>query len=285
MKPTPVLRRYDAVTCIERHAVVSSGAISFAMLESLIVLYEVTGDRSWLPPAVETADQCMTWCASYDYAFPPESCFGKLDMRAAGSVWANVQNKHSSPGICTFSGDSLLKLFRATGEMRFLELITEIAHNLGQYMCRAGHQVGDSAIMKEGWICERVNFSDWEGRDNVGGNLFGSCWPEASLALTTLEVPGLYVQTDTGVVQAIDHINAAIVEHKEDGLLLALENPTEFDANISVLAETAVEARHRPLGAMACHRLPRVCIPAGGRIRLECRIEDDRSVNLFERNV
>ncbi len=248
---------------------------AFAMLESLIVLYEVTGDRNWLPPAVETADQCMTWCASYDYAFPPESCFGKLDMRAAGSVWANVQNKHSSPGICTFSGDSLLKLFRATGEMRFLELITEIAHNLGQYMCRTGHQVGDPAIMKEGWICERVNFSDWEGRDNVGGNLFGSCWPEASLALTTLEVPGLYVQTDTGVVQSLDHIDASILEQKEDGVLLDLENPTAFDAEVSVLAETSERARTVALGTMEAFSLPRVFVPAGENVQVFCSLRGE----------
>jgi hypothetical protein len=268
---------------------------AFAMLESLVVLYEVTGDRAWLPMAEAVADQCATWCASYDYKFPVESLFGKRNIRAAGSVWANVQNKHSSPGICTFSGDSLFKLYRATGEMRFLELITEIAHNLPQYMVRDGHALGD---MKEGWICERVNFSDWEGPENIGGNMFGSCWPEVSLALTSLEIPGLYLQTDSALVQAIDHIDARVIDGSDVGeqdtgdngakgdtagrdlkcrgaeLTLELQNSTEFDAVVTVLAENQKEARQRVLGQVQVHHLPKVTVPARAKIRLSISLSD-----------
>jgi len=233
---------------------------AFAMLESLIVLYEVTGDKSWLPMAVETADQCMTWCASYDYEFPAKSIFGEKDIRAAGSVWANVQNKHSSPGICTFSGDSLLKLYRATGEKRFLELITEIAHNLTQYMVRKDHLLGD---MKEGWICERVNFSDWEGPENIGGNMFGSCWPEVSLALTVIEVPGIYIQTNTKLVCAIDHIDAEIISENSEGIQVRINNPCVYDATVKVLAEDSQQAQSKILGQMSVYDLPIVSVPAG----------------------
>ena len=240
---------------------------AFAMLESLIVLYEVTGDKNWLPMAVETADQCMTWCASYDYEFPAKSIFGEKDIRAAGSVWANVQNKHSSPGICTFSGDSLLKLYRATGEKRFLELITEIAHNLPQYMVRKDYQLEN---MKEGWICERVNFSDWEGPENIGGNMFGSCWPEASLALTVIEVPGVYVQTDIQLVQAIDHIDAKVVREQNDGLMIELTNPTDFDAEVRILSETSELSSNAPLRQMQIINLPTVSVTAGESIEILC---------------
>ena len=94
---------------------------AFGLLESYVVLYEVTGERNWLDCARDMAQQAATWCMSYDFAFPAGSLFGRLGMRAAGSVWANVQNKHSAPGICTLSGDALFKLFRATGHSSYLE--------------------------------------------------------------------------------------------------------------------------------------------------------------------
>lgn len=252
---------------------------AFAMLESFVVLYEVTGDSVWLPMAEAIAAQCVTWCASYDYQFPEASVFGQRDIRATGSVWANVQNKHSSPGICTFSGDSLFKLFRATGELKYLELIKEISHNLPQYMVREGHPLGE---MKEGWICERVNFSDWEGPENVGGNLFGSCWPEAALALTGLELPGLYVQVDTGILQAIDHVTASIVEQSEGGMVLELENPTNYDAEVHVFAETAMQARTRPLGAIGFQHFYRVSVSAGERLQLNATVMKDGSLTIGE---
>jgi hypothetical protein len=77
---------------------------SFGLLESFVVLYEVTGNPKWLQYACEMAHQCATWMVSYDFQFPAKSLFGRLDMHAAGSVFANVQNKHSAPGICTLSG-------------------------------------------------------------------------------------------------------------------------------------------------------------------------------------
>src|SRR5262249_24736306 len=110
---------------------------AFGLLESFVVLYEVTGDSQWLARARDMAHQCMTWCQSYDFQFQAQNMFGKLGYRTAGSVWANVQNKHDAPGICTLSGDSLFKLYRYTGDRRYLELIQEMAHNLPTYTSRA----------------------------------------------------------------------------------------------------------------------------------------------------
>ncbi len=39
-----------------------------------------------------------------------------------------------------------------------------------------------------GWICERVNTSDWEGPSKVGGVFFGSAWCETSILLTFSEI-------------------------------------------------------------------------------------------------
>jgi hypothetical protein len=39
-----------------------------------------------------------------------------------------------------------------------------------------------------GWICERVNTSDWEGRERVGEVFHSSCWCEASVLLSFSEL-------------------------------------------------------------------------------------------------
>jgi hypothetical protein len=235
---------------------------AFAMLESFVVLYEVTGSRHWLERAEAMAAQCLTWCASYDYVFPPDSPFGQLDMRAAGSVWANVQNKHSAPGLCTFSGDSLFKLFRYTGNRLWLDQIQETAHNLPQYLSRADRPVGEPPRMRPGYMCERVNFSDWEGRENIGDSLsVGSCWPEVSLLLTVAELPGIYVQPDTGLLCVFDHVEARLIEGA-GGPALECRNPTAFDAEVRIFAEPAAVAC-TILGQAAALRWPTVSIPAG----------------------
>ena len=234
---------------------------AFALLESFVVLYEVTGSARWLAHAEAMAAQCLTWCATADYRFPPDSPFGRLDMRAAGSVWANVQNKHSAPGICTFSGDMLLKLFRYTGNTRYLAQIQETAHNITQYLSRADRLVGEPPHMQPGWMCERVNFSDWEGRENIGGSLFGSSgWCEVALMLTTVELPGIYLQPDTGLLRVFDHLDVTGTDH--NGIIARLEchNPTAFDARVRVFADPA--PRH-PLPPAASLRWPIFDIPAG----------------------
>lgn len=235
---------------------------AFAMLESFVVLYEVTGNPHWLARAEAMAAQCLTWCASYDYAFPPASPFGRLDMRAAGSVWANVQNKHSAPGICTLSGDALLKLFRYTGNRLWLDQIQETAHNLTQYLSRTDRPVGNPPAMRPGYMCERVNFSDWEGRENIGGSLFGSNWPEASLLLTATELPGIYAQPDTRLLCVFDHVEVRWIEIGGGKGALECRNPTAFDAEVRVLVEPSTAARE-VLGQAAVLRWPTLVIPAG----------------------
>ena len=235
---------------------------AFAMLESFVVLHEVTGKPHWLGRAEAMAAQCLTWCASYDFAFPPDSPFGPLEIRAAGSVWANVQNKHSAPGICTLSGDALFKLFRHTGNRLWLEQIRETAHNHTQYVSRADRPVGEPPAMRPGYICERVNFSDWEGRENIGGALFGSCWPVVSLLLTAAELPSIYLQSDTGLLCVFDYVEARLVDTPGGSPGLECRNPTAFDAAVRIMVETADAAR-RPLGQAAALRWPVLEVPAG----------------------
>ena len=125
--------------------------------------------------------------------------------RTVGSVFANIQNKHSAPGICTLSGDSLYKLWQWTEDELYLELLKDIALPLGQYISMDDDPIydwnispedrdsGDPAKMEkhrmpQGFINERVNMSDWEGDDHIGGVFHGSCWSETSNLLTLAEV-------------------------------------------------------------------------------------------------
>lgn len=111
-------------------------------------------------------------------------------------------------------------------------------------------------------MCERVNFSDWEGPDNVGGNLFGSCWPEVSLMLTATELPGIYAQPDTGLLAVFDHLEVSWVRQDEGAASLQCHNPTAFDAEVKLFTELSTAAGTL-LGQAAALHWPRFVVPAG----------------------
>ena len=100
---------------------------AFGLFESFMTLHEVSGDSEWLRYAGELLPICASWIVAYDYRFPPMSPMGRIQAHSCGAVWASVQNMHAAPAICTWSGDSLLKYYRATGDLRALELLTDIA--------------------------------------------------------------------------------------------------------------------------------------------------------------
>ncbi len=165
---------------------------AFLLLESFVVLYEHTKDDFWLNAAKEQAHICSSWVMSYNYIFPKNSEFGRLDIKTVGSVFANVQNKHSAPGICTLSGNSLYKLYKFTGDERYKELICDIAKNIFQYTSLEKRPIYSRETppkkLPQGYINERVNTSDWEGEDFVGGVFYGSTWAETSALLTLAEL-------------------------------------------------------------------------------------------------
>ncbi|OCT12302.1 hypothetical protein A8709_31205 [Paenibacillus pectinilyticus] len=225
---------------------------AFSLLESFQVLYEYTQDAKWLARSEEMAKQCMSWVVSYDFEWPEGSEFHRLGMRSTGTVFANTQNKHSAPGICTLSGDSLFKLYRATGNKRYLSLIQDISHSLMPYMSREDRIIRswDGIDLSPGWVNERVNLSDWEGSACVGGVFAGSCWSEVALMLTSLEIPGLYVQPDTGFLCVLDHIEAQVDAHTEEAIVITVTNPTRFAAQVLLFIENESEMR-----GQLCHDL------------------------------
>jgi len=239
---------------------------AFGLFESFMALYEITGSSEWLGYAKDLLPICASWTVSYDYHFPSNSPMGKIDARSCGTVWANVQNKHGAPGICTWSGDCLLKYYRATSNLRALELLTDIAHGVTQYISRTDHPIGK---LQPGEICERVNLSDWEGLRNVGGNIFGSCsWIETAALLTVTKLPGGYVQPEAGLVIAFDNVRIEELSHSGNTLKFRLTNPTKFATDVSVLVESGQEAK-KTVGSFVLKPLPVVHIDAGASKILE----------------
>jgi hypothetical protein len=241
----------------------------FGLLESFTVLAEATGDRAFVAMSEDAAAQAASWVVGYDYAFPAGSTFARLGLATRGAVWANAQNKHAAPGICTLSGSSLLKLFRLTGDRTWLDLLADITRCLPQYVSRPDRPIpvvwdGTPAGANEaGWMSERINLSDWEGPANVGEIPYGSGeWPEAALLLTYAEVPGVYVQPDSGLVQVFDQVEATL-----DGPWLEVANPTRYPARVKVFAETA-DSVTEPLGDSLLTRLTAVELAPGASRRL-----------------
>ncbi len=165
---------------------------SYAMLESMILLYEAEKDEKWLNYAKDSLHLFSSWVMPYAYVFPKGSEFGRLNINTVGSVFANVQNKHSAPGICTASGDAIYKLYKYTKTEEYLDLLRDIAFFMPQCVSTKERPIfswdSEPQRLLPGWICERVNTSDWEGESCVGGVFWGTCWPETSLLLTFSEL-------------------------------------------------------------------------------------------------
>jgi hypothetical protein len=225
---------------------------AFSMLESFMILYEVTREKEWLKYSEDAAVFCATWIVSYDYKFPPSSLFGKLDMHTLGAVWASTQNKCACPGICTQSGDCLLKLYRATQNKIYLEMLYDIAHNLMQYISREDLPISDQ---HPGWINERVNMTDWEGKEQVGGIFHGNTWAEVSAMLTVAEIPGIYINPAKKEIHVFDHVNAFLKGNK-----LIIANSTKFDANIRVFID---KDRDKPYPQGFISTCPLVLVKSG----------------------
>lgn len=266
---------------------------AFALLESFTVLYEETGEERWLRYAEDAAALSASWCVSYDYHYAPDTQFARRGVATTGAVWANVQNKHAAPGICTLSGASLFRLYRATGEVRYLELCRDIAHNITQYLSTRENPIyssyvwgGPAHLQKRlnaraaallyrrsgaqaalfnapGRMNERVNLSDWEGTNNVGEVPHGSCWCEVSAMLTYLEIPAAYIQPDTGFCFALDHLICRVEARTERGMTVRLENPTAYDADYRLLVEDSA-ACASPLGDPCLWDFYTVHLPAHG---------------------
>jgi hypothetical protein len=234
---------------------------AFALMESLVWLWQISGNSRWLAKAEAAAQQALLWVMPYAWPFPVDSEFGKLKIDSTGTVFANVQNKHSAPGICTHSGEGLLRLFRATGDRRYLLALRAIVRALPQCLSRADRpiQAFDGQTLPSGWMNERVNTNDWD--NNVGGVFCGSCWSEVSLLLSVMELPGVVAQPDTGEIFCLDQVSAEWGD--ADRTSLRITNPTPFPARVRILLESAGAAKQRTLAPGFAETLPLVELQPG----------------------
>ncbi len=164
----------------------------YAMVESMVLLYEALMDEKWLDYAMDSVYLLSSWVMPYSYHFPDGSEFSRLRINTVGSVFANVQNKHSAPGLCTASGDAIYRLYKYTKDEKLLELLRDIVLFMPQCVSTEERPIfswgNNPKALQPGWICERVNTSDWEGKECVGGVFCFSCWCETSLLLTYSEL-------------------------------------------------------------------------------------------------
>ena len=87
-------------------------------------------------------------------------------------------------------------------------------------------------------------------------------WNELNGFLMALEIPGIYIQPDGNKFFVFDHVEAVIEKRDEKGVVVKISNPTKFDAQVTVFAESTKEAE-KPLGYTAFLNWPKVEIKAG----------------------
>jgi hypothetical protein len=238
---------------------------AFGFLESLMALYTYTGDHQWLRMAEVQAALCATWTMSYAPVFPPMSTIGKLQCNMTGAVWASIQNKHAAPGICTASGDDLFKLFRATGNTLYADLIHDIQHAHAEAVNMPGHITSNYLI---GSSMERIQASDAEGKESIGNFIYTrNSWTETNGMLMALELPGVYVVTDKASIYVFDHVEATLLKKNKNDLEIAVHNPTAYDASVAVMAETSGETI-KPLGYTSFLKWKKVPVKAGQRVKV-----------------
>ncbi len=230
---------------------------AYAMLESFTLLYEATRKPEWLERSKEMANLFITWEMPYDYVFPENSTLGKMGVKTTGIVSANTQNKHGAPGICTYSGIALWRLYRATGNTRYMEWLRDIAHTMPQYL---SHPLNPIEKMKFGWMSERVSTTDW--LEGIGELMYGSTWAETSLMLSYIELPGVYVRPDKSYFCVIDNIEGVITRDTKSVLEIKLLNPTKAVARVKIFSEYADDCK-KPLPENALLNCSEVTLKPG----------------------
>ena len=238
---------------------------AYGFLESLMAIYYASNDARYLKMAEVQAALCSTWALSYDPVFPANSTTAKLGCRMAGAVWASIQNKHAAPGICTASGDYLFKLFRATGDQLYADLISDIQHAHAEAVNMPNHITTNYMV---GSSMERIQPSDAEGKGSIGNFIYTrNSWTETNGVLMALELPGIYLQTDTKRLQVFDHVSSKIIKSDTSGIVLFVANKTAYNASVSLFAETS-ETAATAMGYTEFLKWPKLQVKAGESIKV-----------------
>jgi hypothetical protein len=127
---------------------------------------------------------------------------------------------------------ALLRLYRATNNPEYLQLLQEITQAIPQFM---SHQTRPIAGMAPGWINERVSTTDWY--EGIGEIKAGSTWAETSMLLTVVELPSIYIDSELNRCFVFDHLEAKILSSKRNKMQIEVTNPTQFEAEFLIVVE------------------------------------------------
>lgn len=277
---------------------------AFGMLESMIALYSATNDNKWIEYAKDVAALCSSWCVSYDYDYDKESQFARRGIATSGAVWASVQNKHAAPGICTLSGASLFRLYRATGDIKYLDLCRDISHNITQFLSTKDNPMylsyvwgNDSGIMK---TLNNIRVSLIRGVHNssklgakliaplydITFNKYGRMGERCNLSdwegtANVGELPGgscwcevstllIYLEVPAVYVNPDTGFCYALdhvnAEYKNGEI--TLENPTRYEATYRIFIENDSD-REKPLDELFMLNFKTVTVPDGGKVNIK----------------
>ena len=162
---------------------------NYALLAGLVHLHAATKNPQHLTWAREASDLFCTWVLSYDPILPEGTPLARLGIQARGAVFANTQNQHGAPGICTASGEALLALYEVTGEERYLRVLEDITQCIPQMIVQKGQEEIWGEI-PPGSISERLMTMD--GLEPNGHTAQMSTWPETSMLLAVRELPARF---------------------------------------------------------------------------------------------
>jgi hypothetical protein len=214
----------DALQCPDSES-------AYGLLESFVRLFEGTGESKWLDRAGAMARQFSSWVYGLDFPFPPGTVSGDLGNTTRGAVMANVQNTHPSPGICTYSGLALFRLALYSGNEGYARLLQEITRQIAQNLSHPDRPIPG---LRNGWISERINTSDW--LEGVGAIMEGSTWSEVSAMLTCAEIPSVCLDKKTGSLWVFDHLDVSAEGEMSCGgeMTLRIRNPTPYPAVVRI---------------------------------------------------
>lgn len=122
--------------------------------------------------------------------------------------------------------------------------------------------------MGPGTSMERIQTTDADGKGAMGMILKTSNgWTEDCGLLMSLEVPGIYVQTDKNVLYVFDHLKAEVVHRNGKEVTLRISNPTRFDAVTTIFTEHSTQAK-KPLGYCNFPNWKKVSVKAGDTVEM-----------------
>ena len=196
------------------------------LLDSFVILYEVTHEDVYLDYARQTADLLATWVLAYNVPYPQGTLFARLKIHPLGAVTASIQNLVGTPGLCVDSGSCLLRLHEYTGDVFYLELLRDILRACPQMIVRKAGTWGKLVV---GSATECLNASDHLA-DRGEAYLADCGWVQEAMMAAYVEAPGVYIEPERGRITVIDHVDARLDGDKQ----VAIANSTDYPAAVKV---------------------------------------------------